>query len=627
MQHIGLWQCLIRGGRRNSEATDDRNSVATPAGNGQGTTSADVELGSKHNRAEDLFSIEPIESLSHLTLELVSALNMALGVAYDIEPPHHQLYRYFERDPDTIFLRSNLFTLPGKQEQELAFMDQSIYYNLSHPEAMLNSFRDDEAKKAIRRCYDRGLRLHPRKTAEAFRLLIYHRSSVVFESLWEGVELLFVPPPELTRAKSSRKTTFVDPSPGNSPVLGAGPAKKVTPERRYLNDVEATHIVLLCLHALVAAIPGSVEAIGLAVSELRVAGRVALDTIVPEQNPNLINITSNAMRCIEAFQDELCLRLLSRLLRALAARIHFAEILNTPRYQARRLSAENAKSDLIDLLCAYLAECCHPKGWLHGPYGRNVAPLQPGDEELWDLGRPWDMPAKIVAWIQTVLLKEWDGKGEVSRVGIVGSALTVLKELCKSYRSLSRGHIHGLVYSYNEIVERCEDLGLQPKAFELPFLAHRLDPLDAPVEWQTLTPTSKTVHLLSYPFLFPPATLYTYFRSLNYSCMSRAFETSLMNLRLMLSFSILDPADPPERKLIHRLKTAVSTYLVLEIRRDNVLVDAFDQLWRRERRELLRPLKVRMGMDEGEEGIDHGGVQQEFFRIAISQALDPNYGK
>ncbi|KAL8940764.1 MAG: hypothetical protein Q9216_002644 [Gyalolechia sp. 2 TL-2023] len=33
-----------------------------------------------------------------------------------------------------------------------------------------------------------------------------------------------------------------------------------------------------------------------------------------------------------------------------------------------------------------------------------------------------------------------------------------------------------------------------------------------------------------------------------------------------------------------------------------------------------------MGMDEGEEGVDHGGVQQEFFRIAISKVMNPDYG-
>lgn len=65
---------------------------------------------------------------------------------------------------------------------------------------------------------------------------------------------------------------------------------------------------------------------------------------------------------------------------------------------------------------------------------------------------------------------------------------------------------------------------------------------------------------------------------------------------------------------------------MLEIRRDRVLQDAFDQLWRREVRELLRPFKVKLGEDLGEEGVDLGGVQQEFFRLAIAEALDPKYG-
>lgn len=74
------------------------------------------------------------------------------------------------------------------------------------------------------------------------------------------------------------------------------------------------------------------------------------------------------------------------------------------------------------------------------------------------------------------------------------------------------------------------------------------------------------------------------------------------------------------------LKTASAKYLVLEIGRATVLRDAFNQLWRREERELLRPLKVRLGEDGGEEGFDSGGVQQEFFRLAIAECLDPNHG-
>lgn len=84
----------------------------------------------------------------------------------------------------------------------------------------------------------------------------------------------------------------------------------------------------------------------------------------------------------------------------------------------------------------------------------------------------------------------------------------------------------------------------------------------------------------------------------------------------------------PHHKVVLQdmFKTAASKYLILEVSRENVLRDAFDQLWRREHRELLRPLKVHLGEGSGEEGFDSGGVQQEFFRMAIAECLDPQYG-
>lgn len=149
-----------------------------------------------------------------------------------------------------------------------------------------------------------------------------------------------------------------------------------------------------------------------------------------------------------------------------------------------------------------------------------------------------------------------------------------------------------------------------------------------PIEWLTSTPSSKTVHLLSYPFLFPPAALVGYFRALNHSNMTKAFDTSLTSARLVVQMVFADPfADDSERRVFNRLKLAVDLFLFLKIRRSHVLEDALNQLWRREKRELMRPLKVQMGADEGEEGLDIGGVQQEFFRAAVSEASNPDYGE
>lgn len=166
--------------------------------------------------------------------------------------------------------------------------------------------------------------------------------------------------------------------------------------------------------------------------------------------------------------------------------------------------------------------------------------------------------------------------------------------------------------------------------FRTEYFAERLDSMQMPVEWLSFEPNKKTVHLLDYPYLFNPSTLVTYFRAVNFSRMSRSFEAARSMQELMHSTfteRILMPDEQRRHKLYERLNTAKSRFNVLHIRRDSVLVDAFNYLWRREERELMRPLKIRLGEEGGEEGSDSGGVQQEFFRLAIAEALNPDYGK
>ena len=167
-------------------------------------------------------------------------------------------------------------------------------------------------------------------------------------------------------------------------------------------------------------------------------------------------------------------------------------------------------------------------------------------------------------------------------------------------------------------------MDLPSDVFSMPFLADRLDPMEVSVEWALWQPSKGTTHLLCFPFLFEPATLVTYFRAINYDSMVKKFEDAFATAQLIAR--MVHVAGDRQLQFHNKLKIATSNYLVLEIRRGNILKDAMDQLWKRQKRELLRPLKVRMGMDEGEEGVDHGGVQQEFFRLAFSEALNPDYG-
>ena len=184
-----------------------------------------------------------------------------------------------------------------------------------------------------------------------------------------------------------------------------------------------------------------------------------------------------------------------------------------------------------------------------------------------------------------------------------------------------------LVYLLIIVDDKRKAFMLGDKHFQTEYFADRLDSMEMPVQWVSFTAEKRKLHLLDYPFLFSPNNLVTYFRAINFSRMSRSFEAS--NSMWVRVNSTMAPfmSDLSRREaLLERLKTAHVKYLVLKIRRDNVLLDAFNYLWRREERELLRPLKVRLGEDSGEEGSDSGGVQQEFFRLAIAEAFNPDYG-
>lgn len=182
----------------------------------------------------------------------------------------------------------------------------------------------------------------------------------------------------------------------------------------------------------------------------------------------------------------------------------------------------------------------------------------------------------------------------------------------------------------NRFIDRkSQTLRIAHKQFHCDYFAERLDNVEMPVAWLSFTAAKQKIHLLDYPFILNPDTLVSYFRAINFSRMSHAYEEAAsLKSRLDRLFETHTLIVNPHHKnvLTDLLRTAASRYLILDIGRKTVLRDAFDQLWRREERELLRPLKVHLGEDSGEEGFDSGGVQQEFFRLAVAEALDPDFG-
>ena len=67
---------------------------------------------------------------------------------------------------------------------------------------------------------------------------------------------------------------------------------------------------------------------------------------------------------------------------------------------------------------------------------------------------------------------------------------------------------------------------------------------------------------------------------------------------------------------------ATSPYLVVKVRRSHLIHDTLLQMGMR-KEDLKKPLKVQF---VGEDGIDEGGVQKEFFQLIFGQILDVSCG-
>lgn len=166
-----------------------------------------------------------------------------------------------------------------------------------------------------------------------------------------------------------------------------------------------------------------------------------------------------------------------------------------------------------------------------------------------------------------------------------------------------------------------DHLGMDPSSFETPFVFGQLDIKQLPTQWLPSRRDPSTIHILSYHFLFSREILVSYFRAFNYAKLLKAYNGSVAAEKLAESqyFGY-------DCNYAIQFGKVVERFLVLDLQRENMLTDAINQLWRRQGYELMRPLKVLIGEQEGEEGVDQGGLQQEFVRIAIGESMRLDYG-
>lgn len=516
------------------------------------------------------------QTVTHLTPEIIDGLSQIMIESEEDDETWRQELAQIQSTGS--FEQPNWQFATVRQREAFPFIAQSAFFVLNSPHQILRSFISEHAHKHA----DETSHLDVSQLFKSLqRLFLICPWDIALHSLWGSLDRIFISPHGLTSGilshRSSRSSTMTGSVPPVAPRRISG-----IPNEFHLSDPDAAHIATIALFALISFMPKIDPATWQAVAQMRSNGLVAsysdMRNLAPENAQQAVEVT-------DRFEHELALRLISRLVRAITARLAYHEIAKA-RQTYDLGSSKQRRVSVLDRVVDYLSE-----------YHTSHVASSNGTKSV--------NPASfIIEWLRTLFLREWDGNPEMTRSSAAGGAIQILSSL---YKARNR-------------------LGLSPEEFHTPLLTERLDSSDMPVAWVGRLTNNRTMHLLSYSFLFPPSSLVIYFRALNHSVMNKFYEAAVTTTRhvTQTAFGAIRIADDP--RLLTRMKTSMSTYLVLVVRRDNILSDALSQLWRREKRELMRPLKVQMGMDEGEEGLDHGGVQQEFFRLLMGQAFDPCYG-
>lgn len=458
-----------------------------------------------------------------------------------------------------------------------AFNDQAIFSVLSEPHALIASFTH------------RGQMMDSQSMWYCLTRLTRVMPDLVFHSLWLAAENLLLAPVDL-------QYTHADDAASQS-------------RSSSLSQSEAGSLMAICFHALVAAVPIVPDSRTLyEVSRVRAGGQT-LGTSASGVRQNLVL----TLEYDDVFSNDHALRLARRLFLAIAAGRRYADLRRRRNHKPPQASRDAILGKLLTQLDFI---------------NSNVSPLlkfSPADRLLHETR----VPTLLLDWARAVLMTSWDGQPYFPEDNAFGGAMAFISAMCEFQEPKLDLFPPMMMICLRPIDQQRNSLLLGDVQFRVDYFSDRLDTVEIPVAWASPKQLPRVGHLLDYPFLFTSDTLVSFFRSINFARMSKTYEES-SSLQSRME-AIVRPGSlitNPHHKFVLQdlLRTASAKYLILHIGRKHVLRDTFDQLWRREERELLRPLKIHLGEDAGEEGFDSGGVQQEFFRLAISECLDPLYG-
>ncbi|XP_068730532.1 ubiquitin-protein ligase E3A-like [Montipora capricornis] len=148
--------------------------------------------------------------------------------------------------------------------------------------------------------------------------------------------------------------------------------------------------------------------------------------------------------------------------------------------------------------------------------------------------------------------------------------------------------------------------------------------------WRSVNETKglesgKKSSLLDYPFILDPTSKVRVLKIDAVSQMRVEYQNAIVHqARVQQARRIREEVQKDEPDLTDAVKSAMCPFLVLEVRRDHLIEDTLNQIHLKEF-DLKKPLKIKY-VGGGEQGLDMGGLQKEFFHMIVEAIFDPGYG-
>ncbi|XP_030851223.1 probable E3 ubiquitin-protein ligase HERC4 isoform X2 [Strongylocentrotus purpuratus] len=131
--------------------------------------------------------------------------------------------------------------------------------------------------------------------------------------------------------------------------------------------------------------------------------------------------------------------------------------------------------------------------------------------------------------------------------------------------------------------------------------------------------------LLDFPFLLDPASKVHVLHLDAVVQMRKEYQVAILHqARVNQAQKYLTDGRRFTPNLKDSIKAAMCPFLVLEVRRDYLISDTLAQI-RLKKNDLKKPLKIKY-IGGGEQGLDMGGLQKEFFQLISEAVFNPSYG-